>query len=233
MFLRTRLALTAAVGLWLAPASPAEEPARFAPAGRLPVVLPQAVDNQSMAEAVAARLTNSGQLRHFAIDVVYQNGTAELHGTVANVAQRDEAVRIAKQTAGVAEVRDRLILPGNDRVLPAQARGPVPAESAPLPAQPGVSTDPIPAGAGPSAAFDFQPPRMPPYAWPTYAPYNNFSRVAYPEYYPYQSWPFIGPCNPFPKPPLGWRTVKLEWEDGHWWYSRVATSHDWWRIKYW
>jgi hypothetical protein len=74
---------------------------------------------------------------------------------------------------------------------------------------------------------------MPPYAWPTYAPYNNFSRVAYPQNYPYQSWPYIGPCYPFPKIPPGWRSVKLEWEDGHWWYSRVATGNGYWRLRFW
>ena len=35
---------------------------------------------------------------------------------------------------------------------------------------------------------------MPPYAWPTYAPYDNFSRVATPLAYPYNSFPYIGPC---------------------------------------
>jgi hypothetical protein len=38
---------------------------------------------------------------------------------------------------------------------------------------------------------------------------------------------------PFPKVPLGWRSVKLTWEDGNWWYARVACGHDWWRIRYW
>jgi len=73
---------------------------------------------------------------------------------------------------------------------------------------------------------------MPPYAWPTYAPYNNVSRVAYPELYPPQAFPFIGPMYPFPKVPLGWRSVQLKWEDGHWWYGRTATGHDWWRVRY-
>ena len=77
------------------------------------------------------------------------------------------------------------------------------------------------------------PPPMPPYAWPSYAPYNNYSRVAAPSMYPYQSWPFIGPPYPFPKVPLGWRSVNLRWIDGHWWYGRTATGHDWWRVRYW
>lgn len=80
---------------------------------------------------------------------------------------------------------------------------------------------------------DLNPPKMPPHAWPTYAPYNNYSRVGYPQQHPYQAWPFIGPHYPFPKVPLGWRSVKLEWEDGHWWYKKFATQHDWWRIRYW
>jgi hypothetical protein len=82
-------------------------------------------------------------------------------------------------------------------------------------------------------AADLSPPKMPPYAWPTYAPYNNYSRVAYPTLYPYNAWPFIGPFYPFPKVPLGWRSVKLQWNDGHWWYSKTATGHDWWRVRYW
>ena len=74
---------------------------------------------------------------------------------------------------------------------------------------------------------------MPPYAWPTYAPYNNYSRVAYPEQYPYEAWPFIGPMYPFPKVPLGWRSIQLTWRDGYWWYGKNATPHDWWRVRYW
>jgi hypothetical protein len=77
-----------------------------------------------------------------------------------------------------------------------------------------------------------QPPPLPPYAWPTFAPYNNYSRVAYPLAYPYEQWPFIGPMYPFPRVPLGWRSISLTWEDGYWWYHRNPTGHDWWRIRY-
>jgi hypothetical protein len=87
--------------------------------------------------------------------------------------------------------------------------------------------------APPPTPYDLNPPKMPPYAWPTYAPYNNNSRVAYPDAYPAQAWPFIGPMYPFPKVPLSWRAVKLEWQDGYWWYSTHGTSHDWWRLRYW
>ena len=81
--------------------------------------------------------------------------------------------------------------------------------------------------------YDLNPPKMPPYAWPTYAPYNNYSRVAYPLAYPYNAWPFIGPNYPFPKVPLGWRSVKLEFDDGYWWFSKTATKYNWWHLRYW
>jgi hypothetical protein len=112
--------------------------------------------------------------------------------------------------------------------MPARIPGPAPS------AGPAIMSEPVPIYQTPTPGpYDLNPPRMPPYAWPTYAPYNNYSRVAYPLAYPYQSWPFIGPCYPFPKVPLGWRSVKLEWQDGHWWYSKTATHHDWWRLRYW
>ena len=74
---------------------------------------------------------------------------------------------------------------------------------------------------------------MPPYAWPAYAPYNNYSRVAYPNEYPQAAFPYIGPMYPFPKVTLGHRAIKLEWEDGHWWYGRTATKRDYWMVRYW
>jgi BON domain len=101
---------------------------------------------------------------------------------------------------------------------------------------PGAPTvpEPVPAFAGTAPGpYDLGAPRMPPYAWPTYAPYNNFSRVAVPEAYPYNAWPFIGPMYPFPKVPPGWRSVKLEWDDGYWWFSKVGNKYDWWRLRFW
>ncbi len=129
------------------------------------------------------------------------------------------------------------------RALASQEPAPMPARVAPgapvppaavaVPAAPAFG-EPVPIYQAPTPSpAELNPPQMPPYAWPTYAPYNNYSRVASPEAYPYQSWPFIGPQYPFPKVPLGWRRVQLEWQDGHWWFSKVATPHDWWRVRYW
>jgi hypothetical protein len=98
----------------------------------------------------------------------------------------------------------------------------------------GPMTDPVPIMQGPPPSYyDVNPPKMPPHAWPTYAPYNNYSRVATPQLYPYNAWPYIGPMYPFPKVPPGWRKVQLEWQDGYWWYSTRGNSHDWWMLRYW
>jgi hypothetical protein len=98
----------------------------------------------------------------------------------------------------------------------------------------GYGSDPAPVQMPPTAGlYDGTPPKMPPYAWPTYAPYNNYSRVGYPTEYPANAFPYIGPFYPFPKVPLGFRAIKLEWEDGHWYYGRTATTRDWWKVRYW
>jgi hypothetical protein len=118
-----------------------------------------------------------------------------------------------------------------------QTTAPPPAEmlGAPAPYTPGVAggvaIDPVPLNG--TVALGLNPPAMPGHAWPTYAPFNNYSRVAYPNEYPYAAFPYIGPMYPFPKVPLGYRSIKLEWEDGHWWYGRTATRRDYWMVRYW
>jgi hypothetical protein len=209
-----------------------------------------------MADAIADHLRHSGQLRGYDIGISFQDGTAELTGRVADQHQREEVLRVVQGVPGVERVRDRME-GGTPALLPAQAvfpdkvpqpqplpppgqPGPLPPPGQPAPLPPpdvpgALPREPMPVYHGgpamPGAAYN--PPPLPPYAWPTYAPYNNYSRVAYPTLYPYQAWPFIGPQYPFPKIPLGWRSVTLRWQDGHWWYGRNATGHDWWRIRYW
>jgi hypothetical protein len=233
--------LAAVVGLCLTHSLPGQEPARLA-VEPSPGVQPST--NQAIATAIAVRLTQSGQLRHYTVNVAFQDGTAELTGSVADPEQREAAVRLAQGVAGVERVRDRLVVTGSGTVTQIQAvappklpePGPLPhPEKAPPPAGADArATDPMPIFQAPCPSpYDANPPKMPPYAWPSYAPYNNYSRVAYPTLYPYQSWPFIGPAYPFPKVPLGWRSVKLTWEDGHWWYGKNASSHDWWKLRYW
>jgi hypothetical protein len=80
-------------------------------------------------------------------------------------------------------------------------------------------TGPLPEGpAGqPGATQGAMPGGSPNYAWPSYAPYSNFSAVGYPTVYPWQAWPNIGPPYPYPEVPLDWRAVTLRWNDGIWW----------------
>jgi hypothetical protein len=227
----------AAAGLWMALPLVAQEPARLA--------LDQPA-NQQLADTIARRLHDSGRLHQYRIDIAAQDGVVEVSGLVASPEQRAVALELVGQVPGVGAVHDQLALPGT--IVPVQAPAP-PLQQAPMPRtlpQPGVAVPNgvvVPEGVAPEPApivqmpapgpYDLNQPTMPPYAWPTYAPYNNYSRVAYPEAYPYPAWPFIGPPYPFPKVPLGWRAVKLEWEDGHWWFSKAATKHDWWRVRYW
>ncbi len=236
----------------LAAQTPLNEPPRL---GALtPAPAPSA--NQRMANALAEQLRQSGQLRHYSVDLVYRNGTVEVSGSVSDQPQREEVLRIIQGVPGVDKVVDRLTLASaitpvkaDAKPLPAPDLAPPPRTPPPPPpgaprrAPPGGALAPPPGGARaepvpvfqgtPPAPYEMNPPKMPPYAWPTYAPYNNYSRVAYPTAYPYNAWPFIGPIYPYPKIPLGWRSVKLEWDDGYWWYSRTATKYDWWKLRYW
>lgn len=243
MTLRKRLSLAAVVGLGLSQAAAAQEPPRLGVDADRPVAQrPSLSANQKVVNTIADHLRQSGQLRHYSIDIVYQDGTAEVSGNVADQQQREEALRLVQGVPGVERVLDRLSVAGSpvrqtQAMAPQQEPAPLPRKSPDMPA-PGAAgaVEPMPIGGGVGGAagpYDAAAPRMPPYAWPTYAPYNNFSRVAYPQFYPYNAWPYIGPQYPFPKIPLSWRKVSLEWQDGHWWYGTHSTSHDWWRLRYW
>ncbi len=240
----------------------AGEPARLGLSNASPIPAVQPVDAQKLADSIAAHLRHSGTLKNYTVDIAVRAGSVELTGKVADQAQRDEVLRLVQGVPGVARVVDRLTLSGQAVTLarvqapdtPGKLPEPLPppannAEPArpPLPREEGNNKgndkgngngggipEPAPIFRAPMPSpFAQGPPNMPPYAWPTYAPYNNYSRVAYPLAYPYKSWPFIGPMYPFPKVPLGWRSVKLQFDDGYWWYSRVGCKYDWWKIRYW
>jgi hypothetical protein len=231
-----RLRWAALWGASLLPAAalPAAEPA--------PLPLAAASPNQQLADAAASRLRQSGLLKDFHIDVAVKGGAVELTGTVSDQAQRDEATRLVQGLPGVSRVLDKLTVAGAiRRVQDTTAAPPVADQPGKLPPPPPVETngkgngipEPLPVfRAGVPAYYGLNPPPLPPHAWPTYAPYNNYSRVAYPQAYPYNSWPFMGPVYPFPKVPLGWRAIKLEWDDGYWWYGRVGHKHDWWKLRF-
>jgi hypothetical protein len=254
---RTRHLLAALVGVCLTQtlAVRAAEPAAVPPPRLVTVpgsTLPTAFvhPNQQTANTVAEHLRQNGQLRHYDLDVLCRDGTAWVSGTVTEQAQREEVLRSVQAVPGVERVVDRMTVASPLERVKAQVppfRAPDPMPVLPPPMAPPLArgqdspangrpltVEPMPIfQAPPPSAYDLNPPPMPPNAWPTYAPYNNFSRVATPEAYPYNAWPYIGPCYPFPKVPLGWRSVKLEWDDGHWWYSKTATKYDWWRLRFW
>jgi hypothetical protein len=213
-----------------------------------PINLPTANTNQTLADNIAGHLRHSAVLRHYSVDVSVRSGAVELRGQVADQAQREEVIRLVQGVPGVVRVIDQLSLTGQTggivRVqgptLPPRLPDPPPAGSekkdpdTPRPSATSPLPEPVPIGRAPGAGMgELNPPRMPPYAWPSYAPYNNYSRVAYPQAYPWQSWPFIGPVYPFPKVPLGWRSVKLEWDDGYWWFGQVGNKYNWWKLRYW
>jgi hypothetical protein len=221
-----------AMGLCLAQSLPAQQPDALALDRTHAAASQEISPNQQTANNIAENLRQSGQLRQYRIDVTVDAGTATLTGNVADQAQREEALRIVQGVPGVERVLDRLATGSTITQVQAPAQ-PAPVQAAP-PQIPAFPPEPRPVYQAPTPSpYDLNPPNMPPYAWPTYAPYNNYSRVAYPEAYPYNAWPFVGPVYPFPKVPLGWRSVKLEWEDGHWWFRKTATGHDWWHLRYW
>lgn len=230
--------LAAVIGLWVGGSSLAAEPAK---SSKKPATTDVVAANQQLAEAVAARLTNTTITEGADVSLTTESGVVTVSGVARDAAQKKAILQEVSVVTGVKLVRDGMTVGG---VMPVQATvavGPVAGSPGvgvpPAGFQPGVGgpvVEPTPLGmpGGMGPADGFAPP-LPPYAWPTYAPYNNVSRVGYPQAYPYNAFPFIGPYYPFPKVPLGWRTVQLQWDDGHWWLGRKSAPQDYWRVRFW
>lgn len=223
-------AVVAGCGLGTAAAAePAKLPQPIAKATTNPA-------NQKLADAVAAQLTATGAAQNADVSISVVDGVVTIVGTAKDQATHDKVVEDVRKVAGVKKVRDGLSMPATNLLTQAQAQGPLaPQMIAAVPPSAGVPVvEPTPLGGAGVAmgGAELQAPPLPPYAWPTYAPHNNLSRVAYPQAYPYNAFPFIGPFYPFPKVPPGWRKVVLEWEDGHWWLGRLQSPHDYWRVRF-
>lgn len=196
--------------------------------------------NQATADAVAGALRSSRALAGYRIEIESRDGIVTLSGTVKTAAQKAEAIGRAQQVAGVTGVADQIKLAGDRRVQAAQYQpqvafgghghgaaagggeiiydGGAPAAAAGPAGPSGFDGGPLPEGpAGGPGAAAMGAPGAPNYAWPSYAPYPNFSAVGYPTAYPWQAWPNIGPPYPYPEVPLDWRAVTLRWDDGIWW----------------
>jgi hypothetical protein len=221
---RALFPIAAAAGLWLSGPAIAQQPVNTATAS--------VNTNQILAETLVTRLRAANVATGADIAIVTQDGTVTITGTVRDTAQKERVIRVVRETASVVMVRDGLKVGGIIQVQgPEFAQIPLPIPPA-GPAPMGPIVEPAPLGIPGQFSPDMQAPNLPPYAWPTYAPYNNISRVAYPGSYPYNAFPFIGPYYPFPKVPLGWRKVTLEWEDGYWFLGRKSTPHDYWSVKF-
>ena len=227
MKVRALFPLAAAAGFWLANPASAQQPAP------LPAAMVNA--NQTLADDIASRLRATGVATGADVSITAEDGTVTLIGSTKDAAQKERIIREVRSIRGVIVVRDGLRASGLVQVQ----GGAIPAPVAPMPLAPGGGpngnpiVEPAPLGIPGQFSPDMAAPNLPPHAWPTYAPYNNLSRVAYPETYPYNAFPFIGPYYPFPKVPLGWRKVTLEWEDGHWYLGRTSAPHDHWRVRFW
>lgn len=66
------------------------------------------VNDAAIATKVKAKLTADPEVNPFNIDVDCQEGVVTLSGRVRSAAQRQEAEKLARNTAGVREVRNRL-----------------------------------------------------------------------------------------------------------------------------
>jgi hypothetical protein len=197
--------------------------------------------NQMTANSVASALRASRNLAGSRIEIEAQNGLVTLTGAMASPILKSEALNRAQKVAGVRGVIDRLQV--SDRtVMPAQyqpqlalghhrggyAGGTVISDGTAGygggttvgggMVGGGMISDGSPVPEGPSGGIGGAATAgRPNYAWPSYAPYPNFSAVGYPTAYPWQAWPNIGPIYPYPEVPLDWRAVTLRWDDGIWW----------------
>lgn len=238
MNVRSLSTFAAAAGLCAAGTASAQMP------GAIPTPIAPATTasaNQQLAEAVVQRLATSGAAQAADVSISVVEGVVTLQGVCKDSACHDAVVQQVRLVPGVKRVRDGLsvgVQQAQAIALPTSmpTMGPV---AAPLAfGQPPMGggapvVEPTPLGGGGMMASEGSAPPLPPYAWPTYAPHNNVSRVGYPTAYPYNAFPFIGPFYPFPKVPLGWRKVLLEWEDGHWWIGKTQSPQDYWRVRFW
>lgn len=216
-----------------------------------------AASAQEVAQQIADALTAAG-LSGYDIEVRYTNGTASLIGRVDDQEQVARAYQAASGVPGVQQVLNRLAAhdagdiqrmplygqPGYPQSgMPPQAyqqmamaqQAGYPAQAAPqgYPVQQTQAMAPAPVaappgGVQPAGHMIHNQPNIPPYAWPSYAPYDNYSAVTYPSMYDASAWPYIGPYYPYPQVPMGWRESTLAWDDGYWNLKFSSRTDRWW-----
>ncbi len=179
-------------------------------------------------DVVDGYVTLKGDLRDSTVREDIINRTREVDGVVAIVDQltivTDAAVKPVQYETAMSGLGHETMMDSAPMMDGTSFMGGTSyMDSAPMIGQPVDSFGgygmggPVPEGpAGFSGAAQASNPGLPNYAWPSYAPYPNFSAVGYPTAYPWQAWPNIGPFHPYPEVPLDWRAVTLRWDDGIW-----------------
>ena len=188
-----------------------------------------APSNQQVAEQIGGSLRQVG-LAGLPIRIRFDKGIVTLNGPVESAAQGQAAAQAAGSVPGVKSVQNDLevtqaalqtafappqMIPASygQQFAPAGFQQPPSAQmSQPSPQMSQVSAGPAAMG----GAGVFSHPQLPSHAWPAYAQYPNSAAVSYPTQYSASAFPYIGPFYPYPQVPMGWREVKLEWDDGFW-----------------
>jgi hypothetical protein len=174
-------------------------------------------DNQALADAIASRVQQTGDIKGYNIDIETNAGIVTLSGSVGTAGQRESLIDTVRNAPGVLAVRDKIAV-RDGATQPASELRPVGevVSEGNASATPVTEPEPVVDYQGGIAPFS-DAPVVPPYSWPSYTPYNNFASLAYQTQYPSGAWPFIGPPYPYPMIPSGWRRVSLTWKKGYWW----------------
>ena len=207
------------------------------PAAR-PALISRAVANQELADKIARALRNS-KLDGYDISIDVRDGVVILDGFVTRTEQRSAAAKAVKAVPGVTAINNRLrvgepadtphgqhtsVDPSRPAAMPLVRLAnyqvgnerPVIQQAAAYEAGPTIAASRTPDGTPGAIAYCPQPvnagyvalsqPYSPVTAGPMY-PQNQSSAGA---------WPYMGPFQPYPQCPLGWRKVSLYWDEGLW-----------------
>ncbi len=204
---------------------------------------PAPQSNQETAQQIAGAIASAG-VSGYDIEVRCMNGIAGLKGDVGSPQEAMIAVKAAKSVPGVTQVLNGLTVNGQpvaappsaspyQQNMPRQSYAPgqtppgYPAMPTAYPqANPTAQGQPVPAQT--AGHLIHNRPNMPEYAWPAYAPYDNYAQVTYPAQYDASAWPYIGPFYPYPQVPAEWRSAQLTWDDGYWQLKFHSRTDNWW-----
>lgn len=179
--------------------------------------------NQQTAEAIAHAIAQAVPEQGYTVEIQYSAGVATLRGAVSNQDQKRRLVQAARGVGPVRDVITRLRLQAVSEAQTVAFHSVEPVETLRRaetvePSAPNAFARPVPQQAfAAREGYQYDRSFMPNFAWPSFAPYPNYSAVQYPRCYAEHDWPYIGPFHPYPKPPLDWRKVSLNWFAGHWW----------------